>query len=296
MIYTIRNDVLTAQFDHRGAELKALFDHGGIEYLCPPERRNWDRSSPVLFPNTGAIKDGYMLIDGVAYPYIQHGFAKDAEFDVWEQSEDRITFVLRWSSETLRLCPYLFVLKINYMLVGKSLCVTANVENEGEDTMMFSIGFHPGFSCPLLPNENAEDYSFFFPTPMTADRVLLDQALVSGIATTYWDKLSSIPVRQGMFDDGSYTMINPSCRTIRMESLHSGRYIELELGDFPNMVLWAPKYEPITNICIEPWFGLPDKLDGDHRQETKDCTIQLAPKENIDLTFKVSVGNDAQQG
>lgn len=296
MIYTITDSELTAQIDSHGAELKALTGYDGIEYLCPPERRNWDRSSPVLFPNTGAVKDGYTLIDGTAYPYVQHGFAKDGEFDVWEQNGSSITFVLRWSNETLRLCPYRFVLKINYTLAENALRVTAAVENEGEAAMVFSVGFHPGFSCPLLPDENAEDYAFFFPTSMTADRVLLDHALVSGTAAAYWNDLSSIPVKQGMFDGGSYTMINPSCRTVRMKSLRSGRYIELELGDFPNLVLWAPKYEPITNICIEPWFGLPDKLDGDHRQDTKDYTIRLAPKETVGLSFSVSVGHDAHQG
>lgn len=290
MICTISSGGLTAKIDSCGAELKALSDHDGIEYLCPPERRNWDRSAPVLFPNTGAVKDGYALIGGVAYPYVQHGFVKDAEFDIWEKTENSITFLLRWSKESLLRCPYQFILKISYTLVQQSLLVTADVTNEGETSISFSIGFHPGFSCPLIPNEDAQDYVLCFPTPMTADRVILDNALVSGIAAAYWDNLNSIPVRQGMFDGGSYTMINLSCRTIRMVSLRSGRYIELDLGDFPNLVLWAPKGKPITNICIEPWFGLPDKLDGDHRQDTKDYTISLCPKKTASLAFRVSVG------
>ena len=93
-----------------------------------------------------------------------------------------------------------------------------------------------------------------------------------------------------MFDGGSFTMTGPTCRTVRMESRVSGRFVEVSLGDYPNLVLWAPKNQPITNICIEPWFGIPDTEDTDHQVEHKAYTICLAPERERKLRFTIRVG------
>ena len=93
-----------------------------------------------------------------------------------------------------------------------------------------------------------------------------------------------------MFDGGSFTMTEPTCRTVRMESRVSGRFVEIALGDYPNLVLWAPKYQPISNICIEPWFGIPDAEDTDHQVENKDYTICLASEREQTLRFTIRVG------
>ena len=289
MTVNIRSSALTAQISSHGAELTALRGADGTEYLCPPERRNWDRSAPVLFPNTGAVKNGCTLIGGERYPYIQHGFAKDAEFSVSDQDEGSVSFLLRYSDDTLRLCPYRFELRISYTLTGSTLTVSSGVTNEGPEPIFFSLGFHPGFACPLRPGERAEDYFFSFGGPINADRVILEDALVSGTVPGFWSGETRIPVREGMFDGGSFTMVKPSRKTIRMESARTGKFVELCLGDYPNLVLWAPKNKPITNICIEPWYGLPDSLHGDSRQETKPYVIRLAAQETAKLSFTVTV-------
>lgn len=290
MIYTIKNERLTAEIDSLGAELKRLVSTDGVEYLCPPERRNWDGSAPVLFPNTGWIKDGFALVDGKPYPYGQHGFAKETEFSAVDCGDSSLTMELRWSEATLERYPFRFVLKITYRLEGDRLEISAIVENEGDGALYYAMGFHPGFSCPMVPGEKAEDYAFRFPTPMTAKRAMLRDALVCEEIPCYWDALTELPVQEGMFDGGSYTMTEPSCRSVRLESRVSGRFVEVELGDYPNLVVWAPKYQPITNICVEPWFGLPDSEDTDHQVEHKAYTVCLAPKEQKELCFTIRVG------
>ncbi len=290
MIYTIQNEWLTAEVSSRGAELKRLVSADGVEYLCPESRRNWNGSAPVLFPNTGWVKDGFALVDGVSYPYQQHGFAKEAEFSPVEQSESGITMELRWSEATLVKCPFRFVLRITYRLEGMTLKVENTVENEGAEPMYYSIGFHPGFSCPMVEGERAEDYRFRFEKPMTAHRRTLREALAAETIPAYWDALTELPVKEGMFDGGSFTMTEPTCRTVRLESMVSGRFAEVDLGDYPNLVVWAPKYEPITNICIEPWFGIPDTEDTDHQVEHKAFTVCLKPRQERRLCFEIRVG------
>lgn len=289
MIYTIQNEYLTAEIDSLGAELKRLVSGDGIEYLCPEARRNWDGSAPVLFPNTGWIKDGFALVGEKSYPYQQHGFAKQSEFVAVEQSESSITLELCWNEATLKKYPFRFVLRITYRLDGDRLEVENTVRNQGTGIMYYSIGFHPGFACPLIEGERAEDYRFRFEQPMTADRLTLRDALVAETIPAYWDHLTELPVREGMFDGGSFTMINPTCRTVRLESRVSGRFVEVSWGDYPNLVLWAPKNRSITNICIEPWFGIPDVEDTDHQVENKAYTICLTPKEEKKLRFTIRV-------
>jgi len=290
MIYTIQNELLIVEISSCGAELKRLASKDGIEYLCPEERRNWDGSAPVLFPNTGWVKDGFALVDGASYPYQQHGFAKQSEFSLLEQEGDRLTLELRWSEETLKYYPFRFVLQITYQLIDDQLEVANTVRNEGGTPLYYSIGFHPGFSCPIVEGEQAEDCRFRFERPMTADRLTLRDALAAETIPAYWDHLTELPVEEGMFDGGSFTMTEPTCRTVRMESRVSGRFVEVSLGDYPNLVLWAPKYQPISNICIEPWFGIPDAEDTDHRVEKKAYTICLAPEREQKLRFTIRVG------
>lgn len=290
MIYTIQNERLIVEVSSCGAELKRLASKDGVEYLCLDARRNWDGSAPVLFPNTGWVKDGFALVEGVSYPYQQHGFAKRSEFRLLEQGNDYLTLGLRWSEETLERYPFRFDLQITYRLTGDQLEVTNTVRNESSTPLYYSIGFHPGFSCPLADGERAADYRFAFAEPMTAARLMLQNALVAEKIPGYWMELEELPVNEGMFDGGSFTMTELTSRTVRMESRISGRFVEVDLGDYPNLVLWAPKYQPISNICIEPWFGIPDAEDTDHQVENKDYTICLAPEREQTLRFTIRGG------
>ncbi len=284
---TISSELLTVSADTLGAELCAIVGRDGTSYLCPDERRNWSGRAPVLFPNTGWVRDGYALIDGRRFPYARHGFAKDSEFRLIEREKCSMRFELRWSDETLRRFPFRFSLRVGYRVAGETLAVSARIGNEGDGVMPCSIGFHPGFACPLLESEAAQAYEFAFPGPMTASRLMLRDAMVCQRLERYWDGIARLPVREGMFDGGSFTMTDLTCRSLRLQSPRTGRFIELDLGDFPNLVLWAPPGRPITNICMEPWYGVPDAWDGDHDPRRKPFTLHLPPGEAREVQFSL---------
>lgn len=285
MIYTIFNSDLAVKIDSFGAELRKITGKDGTEYLCPEDVLNWDGHAPVLFPNTGMVKDGYARIDGIKYPYIQHGFAKTSNFSVAEQQEDRICFRLSWNGNTMQRFPFRFSLEITYKLLGNILEVSSRILNEDLQMMPCNLGFHPGFTCPLHPGEKAEDYEFLFPEHMTADRILLQDALVAGTQKKMWNSITTLPITEGMFDGGSFTMVNLSSHSVKLRSKKSGRSVSLHLGDYPNLVLWAPKYKKITNICIEPWYGIPDLQDGDHNPAHKPYTMLIGAGQSRILTF-----------
>ena len=289
MRYTIDNGVIAVTADSLGAELCAITGKDGTEYLCPDRVRNWDGRSPVLFPNTGAVKDGYALVNGQRFPFGQHGFARRSEFLLIGHSDTAMTFALRWSEETLPLYPFHFVLRITYALESNRLRVISQVHNEGDKTLYASLGFHPGFACPFAEGESAEDYDVVFPQCMTASRLVLKDALVSE-RIPLWKDLSVLPVKEGMFDGGSFSMTDLSSKSAALVSRKSGRSIRLDFEDYPNLVLWAPKEKPITNICIEPWYGMPDAADTDHSLETKPFTFAVNPREQREMVFTMTLG------
>ncbi len=58
-LFQIGNDKITIQIDSMGAELKSLKRvDTGTEYMWEGDPAYWKRTSPVLFPLVGGLKDG----------------------------------------------------------------------------------------------------------------------------------------------------------------------------------------------------------------------------------------------
>ena len=95
MRYLLENEILRAEADSLGAELKSVKRKSdGREFLWQADPKYWGRTSPVLFPFVGACRDGQYRYEGKTYPMGQHGFARDMEFTLERQSPDEIWFVL----------------------------------------------------------------------------------------------------------------------------------------------------------------------------------------------------------
>ena len=58
MNYTIENEQLICIVDSHGCELNSVKDkESGKEYMWNGDPAYWNRTSPVLFPFVGAVKD-----------------------------------------------------------------------------------------------------------------------------------------------------------------------------------------------------------------------------------------------
>ncbi len=84
----------------------------------------------------------------MTYDMTQHGFARDHTFAVESQLPTKVSLVLKSSDETLVNYPFKFELRVIYELVDHSLNVSLNVINPASETLLFSIGAHPGFNIP----------------------------------------------------------------------------------------------------------------------------------------------------
>ncbi|RUU73282.1 aldose 1-epimerase family protein, partial [Mesorhizobium sp. M7A.T.Ca.TU.009.01.3.1] len=125
---TLHGDGISATIVAQGAELIALQDAHGFEFLwqAGPE---WRRHSPVLFPIVGRLAGDHLRHRGRTYPMTQHGFARDKPF-AWAQKGPRsCTLVLTDDADTRARYPFAFRLEVTYTLVRQQLDVTFDITN-----------------------------------------------------------------------------------------------------------------------------------------------------------------------
>ena len=163
MRYFLENDCLKVEIESFGAEVKSVIRKENMrEYLWYGNPRFWGRTSPVLFPFVGSLKDKKYSYRGKEYPMGQHGFARDMEFELVSKEEREIWFCLRSNEETLAKYPFAFALSIGYRLMKDQVDVLWKVENPGSEKLYFSIGAHPAFLCPVHGESEKTGYRLIF--------------------------------------------------------------------------------------------------------------------------------------
>ncbi|MDE7093425.1 MAG: aldose 1-epimerase family protein, partial [Oscillospiraceae bacterium] len=93
MLYTLKKNNFIITADSFGAELHSI-QLDNLEYLwqCGDA---WKRYAPILFPFICSPENRIYKADGKEYHMkANHGFARDLEFHLLEQTENSITFQL----------------------------------------------------------------------------------------------------------------------------------------------------------------------------------------------------------
>ncbi|KZU82064.1 LacX protein plasmid [Lactiplantibacillus plantarum] len=105
MTVELKNEYLTVLINEAGAELSSVKSSDGIEYMWQADKTFWGRHAPVLFPIVGRLKDDQYTVAGQAYHMGQHGFARDNDFTVVNQTATQATFELTDSRATREMYP-----------------------------------------------------------------------------------------------------------------------------------------------------------------------------------------------
>ena len=144
----LRNEQISIVVAEKGAELQSIKDAEGNEYLWQGDPKYWPRRSPILFPLVCSVENDTYRVDGKEYHLLRHGFARDMDFTLIRQGEDRATFALHESEETLKVYPFCFNLAVTYRLDGNKIHVIWHVENTDKRDIHFQIGGHPASNVP----------------------------------------------------------------------------------------------------------------------------------------------------
>ena len=259
----IQNEILTATILHKGAELAAL-EKDGKNYIWDIDRRFWDKTSPVLFPVIGGLKDDVFEYKGKKYPLPRHGFAREKVFELVSKSDDSAVFALKSDSDSLKVYPFDFELLISYTLRGSELEVKYTVRNLSADPMYYSIGAHPAFRI-----EHAfEDYALKFDTSNTLTTFkLAENGLFSGETVDVSVSETLLPLNYGLFEKDALVLKNHSTDSLTL-LYYNQPLLKVSFKDFPYLGIWTKKDAPF--LCIEPWRGIADNADASGKIEEKE--------------------------
>ena len=250
---TIKNQYISATINSFGAELISLHkDHKN--YIWEIDTLFWDKTSPILFPTVGLLKNEQYQYNNKTYKLPRHGFARNFDFEMISKSEDEVTFSLKSSAETLEIYPFQFELRISYILETHKLVVKYDVINLSDKIMYYSIGAHPAFAI----DGNFEDFSLIFDENKDLESYKLESELFSGRTEKVTLKDKNLPLNYDLFAVDALVFKNAATKSLTLAK-NGKSVLKVDFPDFPYLGIWTKKNAPY--ICIEPWLGIADNTN-----------------------------------
>ncbi len=291
MIIQLNNDVIKVNVLAKGAELCSLkFVNENTEYIWNADPVYWNRHSPVLFPIVGKVVNNQYQLDTSTYHLGQHGFARNMEFSVADQSNTHVSMILEWNDETLKVYPYKFELMITYTLIKNSIVIEYRVKNVDNKNIFFSIGGHPGFNCPLNEDESFNDYYLEFEKNEDASiTAITKEGLLKRDKVAYLNNQNIIEMNDKVFKEGALIFDNLRSTRISLKSKKSQKCVHVDFEGFPFLGLWSSSNDA-SFVCIEPWVGhadYEDFIDDFTRKEDQTClSAQKVFTRKFDITIE----------
>jgi len=287
MNITLENESLLVKVKGTGAELSSVKSKQDLtEYIWQADPQYWKRHAPVLFPIVGRLKNNQYYYKDKTYNLNQHGFARDLPFELISQSATTATLSLHANPHTRDKYPFEFRLIISYQLNQHRLQVSYQVENIDTKVLPFSIGAHPGFSCPISGQDRLEDYMIEFEQPEESDTHLLQDGLFDYRTQPYLQQQQSFPITPHTFDHDALVFHDLKSRYVRLLSQQSGRYVQVSIERFPYLGIWAKPGAPF--VCIEPWHGLADYVDSQGDLFAKKGMLTLSPGKHFNSSYEIT--------
>ncbi|EQC2109125.1 aldose 1-epimerase family protein [Listeria monocytogenes] len=287
----LENEVLLVEMKTAGAELTRIFHKDtGLEYLWNADSKFWGRHSPVLFPTVGRLVEDTYLVDGKPYHLGQHGFARDRDFQVIEQTEKSVRFELDADEDSLAVYPYKFKLSIIYTIEKNTVAVSYEVENTDNKRIYFSIGAHPAFNLPLTDETTFEDYYLDFGTEENLETLCLEGPYRSGEIKKVVDKPAQyLPLSYDLFKNDALIFEALKQKEMTIKSDKTPHFVKVSFPEFPFVGVWTAK--PGTPfLCIEPWYGIADGAGESVELRDKAGIEHLEPEAVFASEYEITVG------
>jgi len=285
----LENSGLKAVIDTHGAELKSLFGKSaGIEYLWYGKPEFWGRHSPILFPFVGRLKDDKYEFEGKSYHVTQHGFARDNEFEVLEQTDTFASFSFKYSEKTFELYPFKFELVISYELTSDGIKVFWQVKNLDEQTIYFGIGGHPAFNLPMEDGLKFEDYYFEVQPAGLKKRIPFVPPYLNP-SEKVEEMVDKIAITRDAFVNDALVYKTPESTAITIKSDKSAHSLTLSYDDFAYVGLWSTYPVESPFVCIEPWHSFADTVEDNGQLVDKSSIQTLAVGQEFNTNYKISV-------
>lgn len=287
----LENEILSVEIAEHGAELTRIFNKKTQEeVLWEADAKYWKRHAPVLFPNVGKTYKNTVKIKDVQYPTVQHGFARDHEFQCRYVDEKKAEFLLTSTDETKKVYPYDFQLIITYILDENRINVKWEVKNPSDETIYFTIGGHPAFRFGK-PEEKKEDYILRFPGKEKLSYVLIDpreEAVDPTAVSELKLKQECCPVTEQLFEKDALIFDHTQIEEVWLCRKKGTPYVGVKAKGFPSFGIWSVKDAPF--VCLEPWMGRCDNVGFDQELSQKENVNSVEAGESFEKEYQIIIG------
>ncbi len=285
---TIASDLLAAEIEPLGAELKSLTDAHGGEYMSSGDPAFWTGRAPLLFPIVGRLHEDTLRIDGAKFAMAKHGFARRSTFVVIEQTPDAATFRLADTPHTHAQFPFAFELDARFALEGCTLAMSVIVRNTGDVPLPASFGYHPAFAWPLPGGGARSDHNIAFAkNEPTSLRVLTEAGLIASETRTSPVVGRNLRLEDSLFARDVLIWTDLASRSLRYGS--DKAWLDIAFPDTEWLGIWTKPGAAF--ICVEPWAGLadPDGYEGDFRAKPGVMTLDPGAERSfrMDVTVRI---------
>lgn len=261
MEYILENKELSIKIESFGAELVGIKDRTSEnEYIWQKNPKYWGKSSPVLFPFVGSIRDGKYIHEDKEYEMkTRHGFARDNEFEVSDKGKDFIELVFKYSENTLEIYPFKFKLFIKYTLKNRSLEINYRIKNLDEKEMYFSFGAHPAFNINLDSKNKYEDYYVEFDKDEIGNSKVLKEGFIVPNKEKEIFKEKKLNLKKDIFINDALIFKNIKSKLIYLKNKKNKEILKFQFKDFEYLAFWG--VQGGNFICFEPWDGITDYIN-----------------------------------
>ena len=281
MIITISNSQLSASINTLGAELLSLVKNNK-NYIWQVDETYWNKTSPVLFPIVGRLKNDSFTYNGNSYSLPRHGFARNMEFSFDKKSEHQVIFELNETEETKANYPFDFKLLMAYTLMDNELVIEYFVRNQSDEVLPFSIGAHPAFAI----DGNFEEYSLQFNKEDSFETHHLENESFNGKTTLVETKNNSIALNYALFEKDALVFKQLKSNEVIL-SHQNKNILKVNFDHFPYLGIWTKQNAPF--LCLEPWCGLADSIDHNGNLEDKEGINHLPAGEDFLRAIRIEI-------
>jgi galactose mutarotase-like enzyme len=283
----LSNDILSIQIAPLGAELKRVYHKQyQLDYIWSGDPAYWGKTSPVLFPIVGGLKNNQYRHKGKNYSLGRHGFAREKVFSIEQATQESITYLLTSSAETEAVYPFSFAFRITYTLQHDELTIGYIISNTGDAPMHFSVGAHPAFAVPITDDTDYTDYFLAFNREENAGKWPLSaEGLIEKESIPFFDATEELPLEKSLFSKDALVFTDLKSDRIALRNRKNTHGLEVYFPGFPFMGIWSTKNADF--VCIEPWCGLADSTDATGELKDKKGIHDLAPEAVFERSWSV---------
>ncbi len=288
---TLQNELLTVRISPLGAELQSirLRREADREIIWHGDPAFWGGRSPILFPAVGRAWDDTVRIDGVPHTLPKHGFMRAKVFAVENATATSATFVYADEGLDREAFPWPYRLAVVFTLAEARLNVQISATNLGATTMYFQVGGHPGFLLPdFAEGAEVDGYVALSGSPKSVVRAGRGGCAEPGEFAFPTTAEGLVPLCVDTFANEALIFENHQVDAVTVLDT-SKRPIAKVRSSAPVWLLWSPQGVHAPFVCVEPWYGLCDRVFFDGPIEQRPYVNSAAPGETWEGGYEIEV-------